>query len=134
MPNTNSTAEAIQEMVRFFIPHCTDRSTLVELDDMAADDQLWRHGHALFSRIRGKTLLADKAKDRHRQYQYSFEEICAKTLFNMSGHYDPGHKEFPHPFDEDSPFWVFPIALDFARHLGIEDLLSICSLLRGTDE
>src|SRR5436309_785013 len=107
MPHTNATAEAIQEMVRFFLPRCTDRSTLGELDSMASDDLQWRYAHALFSRIRAKTIRADTKKDRLLQHQYSFEEICAKTLFNMSGHYDPGH-EFPYPFDDDAPFWVIP--------------------------
>ena len=132
MPHTNATADAIQEMVRFFLPHCADQSTLRELDDMALDDKKWRFAHALFSKIRGKTLRADENRDRLLQHQYSFEEICAKTLFNMSGHI-PGEK-FPHPFDEDSPFWVVPIAVSFARALGIGDPFSVSSLLRSRND
>ena len=128
MPHTNPTAEAIQEMVRFFLPHCTDQSTLRELDDMASDDKKWCHAHALFRRIRDKTLRADSTRDKLLQHQYCFEEICAKTLFNISG-YATG-KEFPFPFDHDSPFWVFPIAVGFARALGIADPFSISSLLQ----
>jgi hypothetical protein len=128
MPHTNGAARAIQEMVRFFLPWCADRSTLRELDDMATDDQKWRYAHALFYRIREKTLRADAAKDRPLQHQYSFEEICAKTLYNMSGHV-PG-QESPYPFDDDSPFWVIPIAVGFARALGVEDPFSVSSLLR----
>jgi hypothetical protein len=90
-------------MVRFFLPRCADQSTLCELDDMASDAEKWRYAHALFSRIREKTLRADAAKDLLLQHQYSFEEICAKTLYNMSGHM-PG-QEFPYPFDNDSQFW-----------------------------
>ena len=131
MPHTNATAEAIQEMVRFFMPRCSDPLTLSELDSMASDDQQWRYAHALFRRIRAKTLRADKAKDNLLQHQYCFEEICAKTLFNMSGHYDPGCKEFPAPFDDDSPFWVIPIAVGFARALGVPDPFSVSSLLRA---
>jgi len=129
LPHTNGTAKAIQEMVRFFLPHCADQSTLRELDAMASDDQLWRFAHVLFSRIRNKTIRADEAKNLLLQHQYSFEEICAKTLFNMSGHI-PG-KEFPYPFDDDSPFWVIPIAIGFARALGVEDPYSVSSLLRA---
>jgi hypothetical protein len=130
MPHTNGTAEAILEMVQFFLPHCADQSTLCELESMASDDRQWRYAHALFSRIRDKTLRANEAKDRLLQNQYSFEEICAKTLFNMSGHYDPGCKEFPAPFDDDSAFWVIPIAVGFARALGIADPFSVSLLLR----
>jgi hypothetical protein len=128
MPYTNSTAEAIREMVRFFLPRCADQSTLRELDDMASDDRKWRYAHALFSRIRDKTLRAEKAKDELLQHQYGFEEICAKTLYNMSGHIKG--KEFPYPFDEDSPFRVIPIAVSFARALGVADPFGVSSLLR----
>src|SRR5262245_24628108 len=130
MPHTNETAEAIREMVRFFIPRCSDQRTLRELDSMASDDRQWRYAHALFQRIRTKTIRADEATDHLLQHQYSFEEICAKTLFNMSGHYDPNCKEFPAGFDDDSPFWVIPIAVGFARALGIADPISVSSLLR----
>ena len=58
----------------------------------------------------------------------ALEEICAKTLYNMSGHIKG--REFPYPFDDDAPFWVLPIAVGFARALGIPDPCSISSLLR----
>lgn len=132
MAHTNETAKAIQEMIRFFVPLCADQTTLHELDDMASDDQKWRNAHALFSRIRDKSIRADKASDRMLQYQYSFEEICAKTLYNMSGH-NPGG-EWPYPFDDDSPFWVIPTAVEFARELGIADPSSVSSLLRPIRE
>jgi hypothetical protein len=122
------TAGAIQEMVRFFLPLCAEQSTLHELDDMASDEKKWPYAHALFSKIRNKTIRADKAKDELLQYQYSFEEICAKTLYNISGHIKG--KEFPYPFDDDSPFWVVPLAVSFARALGVADPLSVSSLLR----
>lgn len=131
MPHTNATAEAIREMVRFFLPRCADQSTLRELDEMASDGREWRHAHALFRRIRDKTLRADAAGDRLLQHQYCFEEICAKTLYNMSGHVPGG--EFPYRFDNDSPFWVIPIAVGFARALGVADPLSVSSLLQPRD-
>jgi hypothetical protein len=121
-------AEAIKEMVRYFLPRCTEQSTLRELDDMTADDREWRYAHALFCRIRDKTLIADAAKDTLLQHQYSFEEACAKTLYNMSGHVSGG--EFPYPFDDDWPFWVIPLAVGFARALGVPDPCSVSSLLR----
>jgi hypothetical protein len=128
MPHTNSTAEAIQEMVRFFLPRCADQSTLRKLDEMASDDEKWRYAHDLFSRIRDKTLRADAKANELLQHQYCFEEICAKTLYNMS--VDIKGKELPYPFDDDSPFWVIPLAVGFARALGVADPLSVSSLLR----
>lgn len=122
------TARSIQEMVRFFLPLCAEQSTLRELDEMASDEKKWPHAHALFSKIRDKTIRADKAKDKLLQYQYSFEEICAKTLYNISGHIKG--KEFPYPFDNDSPFWVIPLAVSFARALGVADPSTVSSLLR----
>ena len=46
----------------------------------------------------------------------------------MSGHIPGG--EFPYPFDEDSPFWVIPIAIGFARVVGVDDPCSVSSLLQ----
>lgn len=132
MSHTNAVAESIQEMVRYFIPLCADQSTLRELDEMASDDQEWRYAHALFSRIRDKTIRADQASDRRLQHQYTFEEFCAKTLYNLSDHVKGG--EFPFPFDDDAPFWVIPWAVEFARALGITDTCSISSLLGPRDD
>lgn len=116
------TASAIEEMVDFFLPHCEDTSTLLELKAMAADSQLWCKGHDLFGRIRQKMLHAEKRENHLLQHQYSFEEICAKTLYNMAGP--------PAPFDCDSPFWVLPIAVQLAHALGIDDVCSVSRLLR----
>ncbi|TWU40283.1 hypothetical protein Q31b_36300 [Novipirellula aureliae] len=122
MSSEESVASSIGEMVSFFIPHCEDLSTLYELKSMAADSTKWRKAHDLFDRIRNKTLCADKTNDRMLQHQYSFEEICAKTLYNLSG--------YPAPFDDDSPFWVIPIAVAFAQQLGVDDPCCVSSLLR----
>ena len=62
----------------------------------------------------------------------AFEEICAKTLYNISGHIKG--REFPYPFDDDSPFWVFPIAVGFARALGLPDPYSVSSLLQPPED
>lgn len=118
-------ANAIGEMVDFFMPHCADTSTLSQLKAMAADRKRWRKGHSLFGTIRDKTLHADSANDVTLQHQYGFEEICAKTLFNISDCTGP-----PYPFDDDSPFWVIPLALGFARHLGIDDPLAMSRILQ----
>ena len=115
-------AKAIGEMVDYFIPHCSDVSTLSELRAMAADRNLWRKGHDLFDRIRTKTLKADQDGNTRLQHQYSFEEISAKTLYNLSG--------YPAPFDDDSPFWVIPIALGFAAFLQVDNPYCMTALLQ----
>jgi hypothetical protein len=128
----DSTGLAILELVQFFLPRCADQSTLRELEAMAADDSKWRHGHALFTRIRDKTLRADDSGNHILQHQYAFEEICAKALFNMSPHYDPECKQFPAPFDSDSAFWVVSFAVSFAKALGIADPCAHFKLFRSS--
>ena len=111
MTTTGHTAADIQRLSRRFLPHCDDRDTLLALEAMAADERLWPGGHALFQRIRAKTLVAERAGDRLKSAQYAFEEVCAKTLYNLSG--------FPAPFDEDAPDWIHPCAQRLAQALGI---------------
>ena len=126
----NGAATAIEEMATFFLPFCADGSTMAELKAMAGDKGKWRKGHELFRRIRSKTLRADASENVVLQAQYSFEEICAKALYNMSLPERPFSSSLPAPFDEDSPFWVLPLAVQFARVLGIEDPYSVSSTLR----
>jgi hypothetical protein len=114
------TADAIAELIAFFLPHCVDRSTMSELKDMASDSQQWREAHKLFSRIRDKTLKADEANNRRLQFQYSFEELCAKTLYNIADHSEGFSSAYLPPFDEDSPLYVVPAAIALSRELGID--------------
>ncbi len=73
----------------------------------------WSHAHALFDRIRTKTLRAEDSGNTSLSCQYLFEEICAKTLYNLT---------FPDdPFDSDSCYWIIPIAIGFARSVGLQD-------------
>ncbi|NUO76220.1 MAG: hypothetical protein HOQ32_09420 [Lysobacter sp.] len=101
----------IQKFVRLFLAHCSDRESLLTIEAMAGDRDRWREGHKLFQQIRSKTLLADRAGDRLKVAQYVFEEVCAKTLYNLSGS--------PAPFDKDAPDWIRPNALALAEALGI---------------
>ena len=113
MATATQTAAEIQRHVWLFLPRCNDRETLLALDTMAAEPSQWSEGHALFQRIRSKTLAAERAGDRLSNTQYCFEEVCAKTLYNLSG--------FPAPFDRDSPDWILPNALALAKVLSIPD-------------
>ena len=121
MSKIHSIDKAIIELLEYFLPQCEDRLTMQEVKDMASDWRKWSDGHKLFDRIRTKTLLVERNIDQLIVCQYLFEEICAKTLYNLSNPRDP--------FDADSPFWILPIALQFAKAMGIEEPLKISSLL-----
>jgi len=122
MKRLHSTDAAILELLDFFLPLCEDASTMLEVRDMAADWRKWRDGHKVFDHIRKKTLVAELGSDSFRSHQYSFEEICVKTLYNLSNPQDP--------FDSDSSFWVLPIALQFATAIGIKKPAYISSLFK----
>jgi hypothetical protein len=108
----------------FFEERCEDKETLRKLITLANDRSRRKEAHALFSKIRQKTLAAEKRNDQLALAQYHFEEICAKTLYNMANE--------PAPFDPDAPFWVLPLALKLGQMLGITDVGEISPLLRAT--
>jgi hypothetical protein len=106
----------------FFEVRCEDKQTLQKLIILANDEARRKEAHRLFTEIRLKTLAAVKRNDQLALAQYNFEEICAKTLYNIT------HE--PAPFDPDSPFWILPLALDLGRMLGVKDAGEISPLLR----
>jgi len=112
---------AMQDLFGVFEPLCEDAQSLQALAMMAADRDRWRDAHKLFQEIRQKTLAADKDKDELRLSQYAFEEICAKTLYNLSGS--------PAPFDADSAFWVIPLATQLGAKLGLKTPAQVSPLL-----
>jgi hypothetical protein len=103
----------LQGLVDLFLARCMEKSTMKELQDLLAHQDRWIEAHALFNRIRSKTLDAEKSNNGLLARQYLFEEICAKTIFNLTS--------TDAPFDADSPYFVIPIALDLARALRIKD-------------
>jgi hypothetical protein len=104
---------SILGLIDLFLRRCSEKATMEELKRLLLDSDRWVEAHSLFDRIRRKTLEADRSKNRLLQVQYSFEEICAKTLFNLAN--------TDAPFDSDSPYFVIPFALDLGRSVGIDD-------------
>jgi len=104
--------DQIDALVSLFTPSCRDTETLMELKGLLRHEQDWPKAHYLFTRIRTKTLNAIKNGDTTAEAQYSFEEVCAQTLYNLSAS--------KKPFDPDSPYWVIPMALKLAHILEID--------------
>lgn len=97
----------------FFEARCEDKQTLRRLIVLANDKSQRVSARGLFDAIRSKTLAAERRKDQLALAQYAFEEICAKTLYNLTNG--------PAPYDADSPFWVLPLAVELGRALGVAD-------------
>jgi hypothetical protein len=114
--------EDMAKLIELFADRCRERETLDELTKMVANHGDWTKAHALFGRIRQKTLRAEREGNRTLGAQYLFEEICAKTLYNLS--YSSA------PFDPDSPYWIVPNAFTLARQLGMEqsDVLAVVAI------
>jgi hypothetical protein len=113
MDDFDQIQHGLQGLIDLFLVRCTEKSTMEELKELLSNQNRWVKAHTLFDRIRRKTLDAVEHKNKLLASQYSFEEICAKTIFNLT--------DTNAPFDADSPFFVIPIALSFARALGIAD-------------
>jgi hypothetical protein len=120
---TGDTIAALPAPLTFFEGRSEDKETLRKLITLANDKSRRKQAHALFSEIRKKTLAAERRNDQLALAQYAFEEICAKTLYNITGE--------PAPFDPDAPFWVLPRALKLGQMLGITDAGEISPLLRA---
>ena len=104
---------AMQGLIAVFMSHANDCTTLSELDELIQDHTRWRTAHDLFQRVRKKTLVAHRTGNQLLETQYQFEEVCAKTLYNLSGE--------PAPFDTYVPFSIAPNAFALARQLSIND-------------
>jgi hypothetical protein len=103
--------EDIVALLKLFEAHASDRETHAWVAALAADRRRWPDAHRVFDRVRDRTLKAISAKDRLREGQYMFEEICLKSLYNETTATDP--------FDSDSPHWIIKCAIGRARQLGI---------------
>jgi hypothetical protein len=101
----------VATLLDLFAQHCDETATIAELRQMIDDRDSWGKAYALFQKISQKTLQAERYADVG-QYQYLFEEVTAKTLYNLS------HE--PASFDADPPYGIVPNALNLARRLKID--------------
>jgi len=111
----------ILALLNLFRDHVPDKETSVWVIELVADEDKWPGAHRLFDLIRERSLAArgdagppvvpaDRVNGA-QVAQYSFEELCLKTIFNET--------DTTYPFDSCSPFWVASSAIQFARALEI---------------
>ena len=104
--------DSLIKLIELLSTRSSDRKTLDELLLLCRDKGRWQKAYDLFNRIRLRNLEAERKNDLQMKSQLSFEESCAKTLYNMT---KPSA-----PFDLDSPYWIIPKAFVAARHLQID--------------
>jgi hypothetical protein len=106
--------EVILALLQLFRSRAPDPETNTWVIALATDRNHWPGAHALFSRIRRRGPLNAKdfkEGDRVRCSQYTFEELCLKTLYNETQPRDR--------FDPSSPFFVAEFAIRLARAIGV---------------
>jgi hypothetical protein len=108
----NLLLEQLDALLSLFEPHCADAETMRELRELLRKEPEWPTAHYLATRIRSKTIAAIKSGDAKAEAQFYFEEMCARTLYNLS---NPKK-----PFESDSPYWIIPMALKLARTLDLD--------------
>jgi hypothetical protein len=111
-------------LLELFSSRCTDRETIDWLKRAAADRAEWHDAREVFNHVRSKLLKAERTGNAIGASQYRFEEVCAKTLYNLSG--------ASAPFDPDSPYWIVPNAVAFARRVQLPEAeVLACVTLQG---
>jgi len=101
----------IQNLLDFFEEHVPDKESNRLVAKFAHEKARWYKAKGLFTTIRDRNLRAIKEQNSLKEAQYCFEEVCAKTLFNVT---KPSA-----PFDPDSPYWVLKNALKLAQLLNL---------------
>lgn len=83
------------------------------------EKQKWLRAYELHSMLRDRNAKAVKDGNKIKECQYCFEEVVAKTLYNLT--------MSNAPFDPDSPYWVIKSAFVLAKEIGIpmEEIVNI---------
>ena len=115
--HNNNTARLIRQLIYMVEDHVSDNSSMTELLDCLEDNEFGtQRSRNIFSTIRAKSLKAERLDDNDLRVQRSFEEACAKTIYNLgrpTGAYDP-----------DAQFWIIPLAFQLAKQLDLpEDII-----------
>ena len=104
--------DQLDALITLFAPGCSDTATMREVQELLRKETEWPTAHYLATRIRSKTIAAIQTADAKAEAQYYFEEMCARTLYNLS---------VPKkPFEPDTPYWIAPMALKLAKVLEID--------------
>lgn len=103
--------EDIKKMLDLFENKVPDHDSNRLVWKFCNEKQKWMKAHGLHSTLRDRNLKAIKNGNKAKECQYRFEEVIAKTLFNLT---------YPTaPFDSDSPYWVIKNALELAIMLDV---------------
>ena len=97
-------------LLDLFEEHVPDKESNRLVRRFCSENHKWTKAHGLHSTLRDRNLKAIKQGNKIKECQYRFEEVCAKTLWNLIS---PNT-----PFDPDSPYWVIKNALTLAKALG----------------
>lgn len=103
--------EEIKLLLDLFENEVPDRDSNRLVKKFCEDKARWYKAHGLHSTLRDRNLKAIKQGNKAKECQYCFEEVIAKTLYNLT--------RSSAPFDPDSPYWVIKNALTLAKALEI---------------
>jgi hypothetical protein len=110
----------IARLLNLFRDRVPDTESFAHVLELALTSERWSAAHGVFDEIRGRLLESIDAKDEVRGRQYSFEELCCKSLYNAV--------EREYAFAPSSPFSVAPAALRLAQVVGVS-IEAVVSLL-----
>jgi hypothetical protein len=97
----------IAGLVRVLAGRVPDAESNARAAELATTPARWTAGHAVFDEVRRRLLVASKARDQAREWQYHFEESCCKARYHAT--------EPPDPLDPSSAFFVVVQAMGMTR-------------------
>ena len=103
--------EEIQMLLDLFEEVVPDRESNRLVWRFCDEKHKWIKAHGLHSTLRDRNVKATNQGDKVKECQYCFEEVIAKTLFNLT--------RSDVPFDPDSPYWIIKNALRLAKALNV---------------
>ena len=101
--------EEIQLLLDLFLDIVPDQESNRLVWKFCEEKHRWIKAHGLFTTMRQRNFKAVKEENKLKEVQYCFEEVVAKTLYNLT--------RSEAPFDPDSPYWVIKNALRLAQLL-----------------